>query len=122
MFVFKWHLVFLLSNRSPPIIHVPTQKPVQKQQPQQPKKNIITPHCQGALLLVLFRVAHAVEHTLTHQARGNLTALVAGMPTTALLVAINADTHHPDVHSAREVLAKQVAVGSTVLVRPGTQV
>ncbi len=90
-----------------------------------PTPHLLTTHPlynQGALLLVLFRVAHAVEHALTRQARGNLAALMAGIPDTAVLVDTCPDTGRPLMERTQEVVVGTVEVGSRVLVRPGMQV
>ena len=76
---------------------------------------------QGALLLVLFHVSHTVEHRLTDRAMGNLSALFDSIPQKAVLVQLDAGGS-PNLLAAREVPARDVAVGALTLVRPGQQV
>jgi len=76
---------------------------------------------QGALLLVLFHMSHAVEHALTARARGGLGALAARVPAVATAVDAPAPGAEPDLASAREVPVGDVAVGQLTLVRPGEQ-
>ena len=78
-------------------------------------------HAQGALLMVLFEGSHVLEHKLTDQAQGNLQALFDATPEHAVLVELNADKS-PDMSKLRNAKAKDVAVGSNMLVRPGQQV
>jgi len=76
---------------------------------------------QGALLLVLFQCSHAIEHMLTDRAHGNLSALMESCPETATVVDLTPEGE-PAMESAREVAASQVAVGGSILVKPGQQV
>lgn len=76
---------------------------------------------QGALLLVLFNVSHAVEHLLTDRAQGNLASLLEKAPQTATLLQATADGQ-PDFARKQSVRAEDVSVGSLMLVRPGEQV
>jgi len=76
---------------------------------------------EGALLLVLFQTSHAVEHMLTERAQGSLQALHDAVPDHAELVTLG-DDGAPNLGSVRRVLAADVAVGDTVLVKPGRQI
>jgi len=76
---------------------------------------------QGALLLVLFNVSHAVEHLLTDKAQGNLASLLQKAPQTATILQATADGQ-PDFGRKKDVRAEDVHVGSLMLVRPGEQV
>ena len=76
---------------------------------------------QGALLLVLFNVSHAVEHLLTDRAQGNLASLLEKAPQTATVLQATADGQ-PDFARKQSVRAEDVSVGSLMLVRPGEQV
>ena len=76
---------------------------------------------QGALLLVLFNVSHAVEHLLTDKAQGNLASLLEKAPQTATLVQATAEGQ-PDLGRTDTVRAEDVHIGSLMLVRPGEQV
>lgn len=76
---------------------------------------------QGALLLVLFNVSHAVEHLLTDKAQGNLASLLEKAPQTATIVQATAEGQ-PDLGRTDTVRAENVRVGSLMLVRPGEQV
>ena len=76
---------------------------------------------EGALLLVLFALAHMVEDRLTLHARGDLKALWSTVPTTANVVKLNADGT-PDLASVTEVPAAEVDVGSLIFVKAGQQV
>ena len=81
-------------------------------------------HCslQGALLLVLFQTSHTLEHLLTHRAQGNLAELYDTIPTSAVLVQVGGPGGAPELGSARQVVAGEVAVGNHMLVKPGEQV
>lgn len=76
---------------------------------------------QGALLLVLFQVSHALEHALTDRAEGNLKRLFDRVPDQAVLVDLDAQGA-PQIAAARQVPAASVDVGSDMLVKPGEQV
>ena len=76
---------------------------------------------QGALLLVLFNVSHAVEHLLTDRAQGNLASLLEKAPQTATVLQATSDGQ-PDFARKQSVRAEDVSVGSLMLVRPGEQV
>ena len=76
---------------------------------------------QGALLLVLFNVSHAVEHLLTDKAQGNLASLLRKAPQTATILQASADGL-PDFARKETVRASDVRIGSLMLVRPGEQV
>jgi cation transport ATPase len=76
---------------------------------------------QGALLLVLFNVSHALEHALTERAQGDLAGLLERAPQTAALVTLRADGA-PDLAALTHARAADVPVGACMLVRPGEQV
>lgn len=76
---------------------------------------------EGALLLVLFASAHAVEERLTRHAQGDLRALWASVPASAALVPLRADGS-PDLAAAQRVPCDAVPVGAHVLVLAGQQV
>lgn len=76
---------------------------------------------QGALLLVLFEGSHVLEHKLTGEAQGNLQALFDATPEHATLVELNQD-RAPDMTKLQKAKARDVAVGSNMLIRPGEQV
>ncbi|GAB4823392.1 hypothetical protein N2152v2_010438 [Parachlorella kessleri] len=77
---------------------------------------------EGALLLVLFQTSHTLEHLLTHRAQGNLAELYDTIPTSAVLVQVGGPGGAPELGSARQVTAGEVAVGNHMLVKPGEQV
>lgn len=81
----------------------------------------IVSHAQGALLMVLFEGSHVLEHKLTDQAQGNLQALFDATPEHATLVDLNSDKS-PDMAKLTGAKARDVAVGSNMLIRPGEQV
>lgn len=76
---------------------------------------------QGALLMVLFEGSHVLEHKLTGEAQGNLQALFDATPEHATLVGLNQD-NSPDMTKLQKAKARDVAVGSHMLIRPGEQV
>lgn len=76
---------------------------------------------QGALLMVLFEGSHVLEHKLTDQAQGNLQALFDATPEHAVLVELKGDGS-PDMAHLQKAKARDVAPGSTMLIRPGEQV
>ena len=76
---------------------------------------------EGALLLVLFATAHAVEERLTRHAQGDLRALWASVPASAALVPMRPDGS-PDLAAATRVACDAVPVGAHVLVLAGQQV
>ena len=76
---------------------------------------------QGALLLVLFNVSHAVEHLLIDKAQGNLASLLEKAPQTATILQATAEGQ-PDFSQTDTVRAEDVHIGSLMLVRPGEQV
>ena len=76
---------------------------------------------QGALLLVLFEGSHVLEHKLTEEAQGNLQALFDATPEHATLVELNQDSS-PDMTKLQKAKARDVTVGSNMLIRPGEQV
>lgn len=78
-------------------------------------------YVQGALLLVLFEGSHVLEHKLTGEAQGNLQALFDATPEHATLVGLNQD-NSPDMTKLQKAKARDVAVGSHMLIRPGEQV
>lgn len=78
-------------------------------------------HVQGALLMVLFEGSHVLEHKLTGEAQGNLQALFDATPEHATLVELNSD-NSPDMTTLQNAKARDVAVGSNMLIRPGEQV
>ena len=75
---------------------------------------------EGALLLVLFATAHAVEERLSHTAAGDLRALWARVPAQATTVEWTPTG--PDLSTAQAVSCADVAPGAMLLVRAGTQV
>lgn len=76
---------------------------------------------QGALLLVLFNVSHTIEHVLTDKARDSLTTLLDQIPQQAALVSLN-HFGAPNLTETKVASTMEIAVGSTVLVKPGEQV
>ena len=78
-------------------------------------------YIQGALLMVLFESSHVLEHKLTDQAQGNLQALFDATPEHATLVQLKPDKS-PDMAKLQNAKARDVAVGSNMLIRPGQQV
>ncbi|KAL3159617.1 putative cadmium/zinc-transporting ATPase hma1, chloroplastic [Trebouxia sp. C0009 RCD-2024] len=76
---------------------------------------------EGALLMVLFEGSHVLEHKLTGEAQGNLQALFDATPEYATLVDLNSDSS-PDMTRLHKAKAREVAVGSNMLIRPGEQV
>jgi heavy metal translocating P-type ATPase len=76
---------------------------------------------EGALLLVLFATAHAVEERLTRHAQGDLRALWASVPATASLVTLRPDGT-PDLSAPFSAPCADVGVGALVLVLAGQQV
>ncbi|KAK9811372.1 hypothetical protein WJX72_002746 [[Myrmecia] bisecta] len=76
---------------------------------------------EGALLLVLFQVSHTVEHELTHRAAGDLRSLFDSIPQHAVLVKLQADGA-PDLSNTEQAKARDVAIGSLMLVKAGEQV
>lgn len=78
-------------------------------------------YVQGALLMVLFEGSHVLEHRLTDQAQGNLQALFDATPEHATLVELKPDKS-PDMAKLQSAKARDVAVGSHMLIRPGEQV
>ena len=73
---------------------------------------------EGALLMVLFGGAHALEAALTRVAAGDLRTLLAAAPESAVLVVMGRDGA-PDLATAATVPASSVAIGDTTLIRPG---
>ena len=76
---------------------------------------------QGALLLVLFWGSHVLENKLTDKAQGNLQSLYDATPAHAVLVEVKLDGS-PDMAQLTNAKARDVAVGSLMLIRPGEQV
>ena len=76
---------------------------------------------QGALLLVLFQASHVLEHKRTDKAQGNLKSLFNATPEHAVLVELRSDGS-PDMTNLTDAKARDIAVGSNMLVRPGEQV
>lgn len=68
---------------------------------------------EGALLLFLFSLAHALEHYAMGKARKSIAALSDLSPKTALLK-VNGDV--------REVAIEKLAVGDIILVRPNSKI
>lgn len=71
--------------------------------------------------MVLFEGSHVLEHKLTGEAQGNLQALFDATPEYATLVDLNSDSS-PDMTRLHKAKAREVAVGSNMLIRPGEQV
>jgi len=69
---------------------------------------------EGALLLFLFSLGHGLEHLALSRARSAVTALAQIAPKRARL-------RRPD-GSEHEVPVEQVAVGDTIVVRPGERI
>lgn len=64
---------------------------------------------QGALLLVLFNVSHAVEHLLTDKAQGSLASLLEKAPQTATLLQVSVRKSQATLcplHSLADILCK----------------
>lgn len=83
-----------------------------------------TPHilvCQGALLLVLYRLSHTVEDRFTREADMSLEGLFDSVPDKATLVQISPDGE-PDLANLTQIGVGEIRVGSHVLVLPGEQV
>lgn len=76
---------------------------------------------EGALLLVLFQVAHSVEHKLTERATGDLKSLFDSVPDSATLIDLTSDGS-PDMDSQQVMKAADVDIGAHMLVKPGEQV
>ena len=76
---------------------------------------------EGALLLLLFVLAHFVEDRLTLHARGDLKALWGTVPTTADVVQLLADGT-PALTTPRATPAADVAVRTTTFVQDGEHV
>ena len=76
---------------------------------------------EGALLLVLFATAKAVEAKLTQHAAGDLRALWAAVPKTALVVTRRLDGA-ADLTTAQATPCAAVPLGALVLVAAGQQV
>lgn len=76
---------------------------------------------QGALLLVLFQASHTLEHILTARAAGDLRALFKGIPESANVLDVDA-SGEPRMGTQHQELAARVAVGTTILVKPGETV
>jgi Cd2+/Zn2+-exporting ATPase len=69
---------------------------------------------EGALLLFLFSLGHGLEHLALSRARSAVTALAQIAPKRARL--------RQDDGTEREVPIEQVAVGDTIVVRPGERI
>ncbi|CAG9466579.1 unnamed protein product [Pedinophyceae sp. YPF-701] len=76
---------------------------------------------EGALLLVLFALAHALEDSITGRAQGDLSELLRSTPPQATRVTVGADGS-PDMATAVVVDTQDIAVGDTCLVRAGENV
>ena len=76
---------------------------------------------QGALLLVLFQLSHALEESLTAKASGSLASLLERAPQTATLIDFSPGSNgaEPDFSKLKEERAGEVPVGAQMLVRPG---
>ena len=62
-----------------------------------------------------------LENKLTDKAQGNLQSLFDATPEHAVLVKINPDGS-PDMAQLTDAKARDVAIGSLMLIRPGEQV
>ncbi len=71
--------------------------------------------------MVLFEGSHVLEHKLTDQAQGNLQALFDATPEHAVLVELQPDGS-PNMARLQSAKARDLAVGSNMLIRPGEQV
>jgi len=62
-------------------------------------------HCclQGALLLLLFRGSHQLEHRLTEKAAGSLQRLFDSVPDRAVVVEVEPGSNAPKVATSQEV-------------------
>ena len=69
----------------------------------------------------LFNISHVVETSLSKRAQGDLRSLFDQIPDSAAVVEL-LPGGAPDLASARWMPAKDVPVGSNMLVRPGDQV
>lgn len=76
---------------------------------------------QGALLLILYQLAHNLEDRFTTKATSSLKSLFDGIPETAVLVKM-LPSGTPDLSNTTPVDAESVPIGSHILIRPGEQV
>ncbi|QDZ23613.1 heavy metal transporting ATPase [Chloropicon primus] len=74
---------------------------------------------EGALLLVLFEFAHAVEDKLTSAARGDLTSLLESTPKVAVTVSVNQADYSPKYDTEKSVRVESVSPGKYVVVKAG---
>eukprot|EP00951_Prasinocladus_malaysianus_P007179 scaffold51589_cov25-Prasinocladus_malaysianus.AAC.1 len=74
----------------------------------------------GALLLLLFKLSHVLEDSLTVAAQGDLRALFDSVPATASVVKLGTDGE-PDLSTEVQVAASHVRVGQLVVVRAGQE-
>ena len=70
---------------------------------------------------MLFWGSHVLENKLTDKAQGNLQSLFDATPEHAVLVKTNPDGS-PDMAQLTDAKARDVAIGSLMLIRPGEQV
>lgn len=69
---------------------------------------------QGALLLLLFRGSHQLEHRLTEKAAGSLQRLFDSVPDRAVVVEVEPGSNAPKVATSQEVGAgcARASIGS----------
>jgi Zn2+/Cd2+-exporting ATPase len=73
---------------------------------------------EGALLFVLFHMAHALEAKFVNAAHMSITGLVDAVPTMANVAAMSEDGS-VDWHSQKAMPVAEVTSGSLVVVKPG---
>jgi cation transport ATPase len=76
---------------------------------------------EGALLFVLFHMAHALEAKFVRAAHTSLTSLLDAVPATANVVVSGRDGHVDWVSQTSTAVA-DVPIGSLVVVKPGEAV
>lgn len=76
---------------------------------------------EGAILLLLFQISHALEHRFTAAARANLARLLDSAPTTARVLG-TLPSGEADWQRQTDVDANTVAIGCLVAVKPGEMV
>lgn len=74
---------------------------------------------EGALLLVLFEFAHAVEDKLTSAARGDLTSLLESTPKVAVTVSVNQADYSPKYDTEKSMRVESVSPGKYIVVKAG---
>jgi hypothetical protein len=70
---------------------------------------------QGALLLLLFRCSHQLEHRLTDKAAGGLQRLFDSVPDRAVVVEVEQGSNAPKVATSQEVRAGKTELLSMTL-------